>query len=125
MSQVIMKELDARTVERIYARAIALQNRSGSRESFLLKQRGMNMARARYAPMLRVLEQGAEVLRRMNDEQASRFAQKGIEKSDFTEYATWREALLKITDWSREEEYKYGVFAWIYAAVGEYVLPPG
>lgn len=112
-------------VERTYRRMRELQDRArepfwnGGMRARAFRDRGMRMARARDPRMLLFLEKGAEYLRARNDEQASRFAQEGYARTDFGEYALWREAFLKATEPQQHDDVMYGLYGWVYAAVAE------
>lgn len=110
------------STERAYHRAKVLQNAWAKYKDGRSKRAravGCRMARLRNAKMLLFLEKGAEHLRAMNDEQASRVVQEGYAKSDFAEFSQWREAFLLTRDPKLHEDVDFVVFGWIYAAVAE------
>jgi len=107
-----------KVIERTYRRVLELrakgENHPATRS---LLVRGMNMARAQSPTMLLFLDKGAEVLRRFNDEQQSRFEQAGYRRVDYSEFSTWREAYLLCVE--PRDDVKYRVFGFVYAAVAE------
>lgn len=105
-------------VERTYRRVQEIRALGENhRNARALLVRGMNAARAKSPKMLLFLEKGAEILRRKNDEQQSRFAQEGYCRTDYSEFATWRESYMLCVE--PRDDVKYAVFGWIYAAVAE------
>lgn len=116
--------VDGRTIERIYGRAVALQNAHQfrrERRAHDLRIRGMNMARDRHPRMLLLLEKGADYLQARNDEQKSRITQEGYASSDFSEYSSWRLAYEKCLDPKQDEAFMFGTLGWVFAAVAEYL----
>jgi hypothetical protein len=107
-------------VERCYRRMLELRAKGEhDPKARALLVRGMNMARAKYGPMLLFLEKGANILQKMNDAQQIRLRQDGNDyaKTDFTEFATWREAYLLADD--PAGDVKFRVLGWAYASVAE------
>lgn len=141
--------MNARVVERTYRRMLELQemggkaSRSAAREvdkapapsvirsqpkSFTWQQRrharhmrkiGMRMAEARDPRFMTFLEKSAEYLRARNDEQQSRLAQLGYQRTEYGEYALFRTAYEKADDPKRDLEAMYAIWGWVYAAVAE------
>lgn len=107
-----------KVIERTYRRVLELrakgENHPATRS---LLVRGMNMARAQSPTMLLFLDKGAEVLRRFNDEQQSRFDQAGYRRVDYSEFSTWREAYLLCVE--PRDDVRYRVFGFVFAAVAE------
>jgi hypothetical protein len=108
-----------RVIERTYRRALELQNHRDSPYSRGMLLKGMNMARAQHAVMAKFLEKGADHLQKVNDSQQERFDEKGLRRTEFSEYASWREAFLRMTEPTQHEDVMFRVFGWIYAAVAE------
>jgi len=106
-------------IERTYGRAAKLQDHRDSPYSRSMLVKGMNMARSQHAVMAKFLEKGADHLQKINDSQRDRFEEHGLVRTDFSEYAAWREAYLRMTEPNRHEDVMYRVFGWIYAAVAE------
>lgn len=117
--------MNGRLIERTYARAMALQN-MGDRDAYArrLMEQGLRRARGRDPRTLLFLEKGADYLQHRNDEQKSRFAQEGHEGKnyEFTEFGTWREAYLLMSEPKAHADVKMEVFRWVYAAVAEALL---
>lgn len=107
-------------VERTYRRSFELRQRAKTDRAKRCVEIGRRMAKARSPRLLLFLEHGAEHLQRMNDEQKSRFAQEGYAgATEYTEFATWREAFLLARDPRSHEDVHLDVFKWVYAAVAE------
>ena len=122
----------AQRIERVYSRSLALQN-MGERNHYARRmlEGGLRRARARDPHLLKFLDLSSEYFRKRNDEQKSRFKQmegrdgKIIEHErpnefEFSEYATWREAFLRV-DAPQHREDQLRIFGWIYACVHEYL----
>lgn len=107
-------------VERCYRRMLELRAKGeGDPKARTLLIKGMRMARAKHGAMLLFLDKGANILQKMNDAQQCRYSQDGADfhRSDFTEFATWREAFLLADD--PAGDVKYRVLGWAYASVAE------
>lgn len=117
--------MSPRLVERTYGRAMELQRQcknafwKGGYAARKWRERGLRMAIDRNPRLLLFLEKAAEHLRVCNDEQASRVTDAGFTKTDFSEYALFREAYIKATEPSRDESAMHQIFCWIYAAAAE------
>jgi hypothetical protein len=110
-----------KVIERTYRRVQELRAKGEDhRATRSLLVRGMNAARAQSPVLLLFLDKGAEVLRRFNDEQQSRFDQEGYRRVDYSEFSAWREAYLLCVE--PRDDVKYRVFGFIYAAAAEAVL---
>ena len=72
--------------------------------------------------MLLFLEKSVEHMRKLNDEQGSRFAQAGFARVKFTEFATWEAAFIKSDQLGKDESIQHGVFAWVYASIFDAAL---
>ncbi|NBO56798.1 MAG: hypothetical protein EBU84_19885 [Actinobacteria bacterium] len=92
--------------------------------------RSKRMFLSRDAKMLKILEQGANWLSKLNDEQKSRFKQEGhdafAERSgEFVEYQLWRNAYKLMDD--QDEQYRYrqfDLYKFVYTAVADTILGP-
>lgn len=119
---------DAR-VEWTHKRAAHMQaahsGGAGRRYSEAWRQRGVRLARARDAKVLKFLELSAERLWKLQAPQVSRFRQEGFEahaqqSGEFTEFSSWKNALL-LADTAPGDGCDPEVFGWIYGAVAEAV----
>lgn len=118
--------MTARLVEKTYGRAMQLRDASqkgwfrlDAIKARRAKEIGVRMALDRHPKLLLFLEKAAEHLRTVNDEQASRITQEGFAKTDFSEYAVFREAYLKAVEPGRDEHTLHKVYCWVYAAAAE------
>jgi hypothetical protein len=119
--------VNEKLVEHAYQRAHEMQRLAqggtwGARDrARAWSRRGINAAMARDARMLKFLDHAAEILRRKNDDQVSRFSQEGFAKQDYKEFALWREAYRKADAPTWDPGCEHGVFAWVYGACLEAV----
>ncbi len=94
-------------------------------------KRGVRAAQDRNRWLMKLLDQGAEHLRRLNDAQQDRFASNDadpnrpehlhgvdLRKQDFTEFSQWR-AAYETADTSGRNGAQHAVFAWLYGAAYE------
>ena len=102
------------SVEWVYNRAKRMQTMG--RLGYM--RQGFRAAKARDPKLLAVLEQGAEVLNKMQEDQLGRTRRSssatGAERADQTPYSIWRESY-RLADAGRPIDN----FAWLYAAAGE------
>lgn len=105
-------------VERAYAfaRQLHAKGRSNPEVRRWLVE-GMNRARVRDPRLLVFLDKGANHLQKLNDEQKSRFEQEGHRTQEFSEFAMWREAYIKVMEPRRDEEVLAAVYGWIFAGI--------
>lgn len=119
-------------VERVYRRSHAMRlrrNRGVTGYVTSWKQRGVRAAVSRDVDFMQWLSEAAETMRAANDKQRSRLKanERGIEykEQDYTEFATFREALLLADEKLKEHgDCDPAVFGWIYGAVAEAVFGP-
>ena len=109
-------DVNRETVERAYRMANEAQKR-GSPRDWAWCDQGFRAALARDTELLRALDQAAEVMVAMNEEQYGRMQRDTSltesERVTPTEVQLWREAY-KLADEGRPTKH----FAWIYAAAG-------
>ena len=120
--------MSAERIERAHARTVEIRETyytGTTRQRELagsLRSRGINAARDRNPKLLLFLEKSVEFMRKLNDEQQSRFKQEGYAPVKFTEFSTWEAAYLKSDQLGKDDTIEYGVFAWVYASLFEATL---
>lgn len=102
---------------------------AGRRYSEAWRQRGISLARDRDSKVMKFLGLAAERLWQLQLPQLSRFAQEGLaghraEGGEFTEFSTFKQALLLADELYREADCDHEVFGWLYGAVAECVHGP-
>ena len=111
------KFVSANSVERAYARAVRAQEE----QDWYWPLAGMKAAKARDTKFMSVLEQAAEVMHQLQEDQARDTRREGktmAEKTEFTEYQLFREAF-KMADAGNHQTMEH--FLWIYGAIGHMI----
>lgn len=116
-------------VEHVYQRAQSAQKAMRRRRTPYMeayRQRGVRLAAERDPKLLKFLELAAERLWKLQEPQRSRFRQEGHdgyahESGEFTEFSTFKQAMLLMDQLHREQDCRHEVFGWLYGAVAEAV----
>lgn len=119
-------------VEHVYIRAQRAQAAHRTRATTFLtafRERGMRLARARDPRLLKFLDLASERMWKLQEPQRSRFRQEGFDgharlTGDFTEFSTFKQALLLADQLHKEGDCSHEVFGWLYAAAAEAVYGP-
>ena len=117
MSTVVLhNSINARTVEAMYARAMALRRDD---RNLHIAEIGLRAARARDPRLLVCLEKAAEVMHRMHEEQLGQFQRQKTtsytERVKPTEVQLWQEAFR-----TADAGCPVSAFRWIYGVAAEY-----
>lgn len=121
---------DGVDAERLYAQVQKYKEGALGPKKARTSARAKRMFLERDGRMLKLLEQGAVQLQKINDEQKSRFKQEGHDEyasrsGEFLEFQVWRNAY-SLMD-SQDEQYRYRQFElyqYIYMVVADAILGP-
>lgn len=118
------------TVEAAYKRAITMRCHHASYENRpyceLWRARGVRLARVRDDRLLKWLGLAADRLYELQAPQVSRFKQEGFDQhaelsGEFTEFASFKQALLLVDERKERDGVQAGIFGWVYGAAAEAV----